>query len=131
YGQWYLPVALNVPGVDAEYNQLGAMNRFRQIMTDNASAAFPNGGDSSAPNPTIKTLDLAEGRGWRGSMTGGSVVLDIAGDWQLTDRFSLTKGDADTIGLVPRGGAVQVGALLADPTVDPEAVVIGPITGAV
>jgi outer membrane receptor protein involved in Fe transport len=131
YGQWYLPVALNVPGVDAGYNQLGAMNRQRQIMTDNASAAFPNGGDSAHPNPTIKTLDLAEGRGWRGGMTGGSVVLDIADDWQLTDRFGFTKGDADTIGLVPRGGAIQVSALLADPTVDPEAVVIGPITGAV
>jgi outer membrane receptor protein involved in Fe transport len=131
YGQWYLPVALNVPGVDAGYNQLGAMNRQHQIMTDNASAAFPNGGDSAHPNPTIKTLDLAEGRGWRGGMTGGSVVLDITDDWQLTDRFSLTKGDADTVGLVPDGGAVQVGALLADPAADPRAVVVGPITGAV
>jgi outer membrane receptor protein involved in Fe transport len=130
YGQWYLPVALNVPGVDAGYNQLGAMNRQRQIMTDNASAAFPNGGDSAHPNPTIKTLDLAEGRGWRGGMTGGSVVLDIADDWQLTDRFSFTSGDADTLGLVPDGGAVQVGALLADSAVDSRAVVVGPITGA-
>lgn len=131
YGQWYLPVALNVPGVDAGYNQLGAMNRQRQIMTNNASAAFPNGGDSAHPNPTIKTLDLAEGRGWKGGMTGGSVVLDITDDWQLTDRFSFTKGDADTVGLVPDGGAVQVGALLANPLADPRAVVVGPITGAV
>lgn len=140
YGQWYLPVALNVPGVDASYNQLGAMNRQRQIMTDNASQEdfdgdgdpdFPNGGFSGHPNPTIKTLDLAEGRGWRGSMTGGSVVLDITDDWTLTDRFSFTSGDADTIGLVPDGGAVQVGALLADPAVDTRAVVVGPITGAV
>ena len=65
------------------------------------------------------------------AMTGGSVVLDVADDWQLTDRFGFTTGDADTIGLVPDGGAVQVGALLADPAVDPRAVVIGPITGAV
>ena len=130
YGQWYLPVALNVPGVDAGYNQLGAMNRQRQIMTNNASATFPNGGDSAHPNPTIKTLDLAEGRGWKGGMTGGSVVLDIADDWELTDRFSFTGGDADTIGLVPDGGAVQVSALLADPAADSRAVVVGPITGA-
>jgi iron complex outermembrane recepter protein len=130
YGQWYLPVALNVPGVDAGYNQLGALNRQRQIITNNASAAFPNGGDPNAPNPTIKTLDLDEGRGWRGSVTGGSVSLEIADDWQLTDRFGFTSGDADTVGLVPDGGAVQVGALLANPTVDPRAVVIGPITGA-
>ena len=129
YGQWYLPVALNVPGVDAGYNQLGTMNRQRQIITNNASAAFPNGGDPNAPNPTIKTLDLDEGRGWRGSITGGSVNLEIAEGWELTDRFGFTSGDADTIGLVPRGGAVQVGALLANPAVDPQAVVIGPITG--
>jgi outer membrane receptor protein involved in Fe transport len=138
YGQWYLPVALNVPGVDPGYNQLGALNRRHEIITDNAfsdddpnTTDFPFGGDPAAVNPTIKTLDLAEGRGWRGGMTGGSVVLDITDDWQLTDRFSYTKGDADTIGLVPDGGAVQVAALLADPTVDTRAVVTGPITGAV
>src|SRR5690606_35556957 len=132
YGQWYLPVALNVPGVDAGYNQLGAMNRQRQIITDNASDPdFSTGGDPNHPNPTVKTLDLAEGRGWRGSMTGGSVVLDITDDWQLTDRFSYTSGDADTVGLVPDGGAVQVGALLSNPAADPRAVVTGPITGAV
>lgn len=130
-GQWYLPVALNVPGVDAGYNQLGALNRRQRIMTDNAGAGFPNGGDAAAPGPTIKTLDLDEGRGWRGSMTGGSVVLDIADSWTLTDRFSFTSGDADTVGLVPDGGAVQVGALLTNPAIDPRAVVIGPITGAV
>jgi outer membrane receptor protein involved in Fe transport len=133
YGQWYLPVALNVPGVDAEYNQLGAMNRQRQIIMDNASdtAGVGNGGDPNHPNPTSKTLDLAEGRGWRGGMTGGSVVLDITDDWQLTDRFSFTRGDADTVGLVPDGGAVQVGSLLASPAADARAVVTGPITGAV
>jgi outer membrane receptor protein involved in Fe transport len=132
YGQWYLPVALNVPGVDAGYNQLGAMNRQRQIITDNASDPnFGTGGDPNHPNPIIKTLDLAEGRGWKGGMTGGSVVLDVTDDWQLTDRFSFTSGDADTVGLVPDGGAVQVGALLADPSVDTRAVVTGPITGSV
>ena len=131
YGQWYLPVALNVPGVDAGYNQLGSLNRRHEIITDNPGPGFANGGDPDAVNPTIKTLDLDEGRGWRGSMTGGSVVLEISENWTLTDRFSFTQGDADTIGLVPDGGAVQVGALLADPTVDPRAVVVGPITGAV
>ena len=55
----------------------------------------------------------------------------ISDAWTLTDRFSLTTGDANTTGLVPDGGAVQVGALLADPAVDPRAVVTGPITGAV
>ena len=142
YGQWYLPVALNVPGVDASYNQLGSRNRVQEIITENSSDTFdgpdpdtnpdfPNGGDPNAVNPLVKTLDLDDGRGWKGSVTGGSVVLDITDSLTLTDRFSLTTGDANTTGLVPDGGAVQVGALLANPTVDPRAVVTGPITGAV
>ncbi|HZD52520.1 MAG TPA: TonB-dependent receptor, partial [Woeseiaceae bacterium] len=131
-GQWYLPVALNVPGIDAEYSQLGPRDRQREILLDNASSPdFGGGGDPAAPDPERRTIDLGEGRGWVGSMTGGSVVLDITNDWQLTDRFGLTKGDADTLGLVPDGGAVQVGALLADPSADDRAVVTGPITGAV
>lgn len=130
-GQWYLPVALNVPGVDSKYNQLGAMNRLQQIITTNATAAFPNGGDPAAAHPTIKTLDMDEGRGWIGSMTGGSVTLDLGDQWQLADRFGFTRGHADTVGLVPDGGAVRVGALLANPAADPRAVVNGPIRGAV
>jgi outer membrane receptor protein involved in Fe transport len=131
YGQWYLPVALNVPGIDAGYNQLGSRNRVQRIVTENSGPGFANGGDPAAVNPTVKDLDLSDGRGWKGSITGGSVVLDIADALTLTDRFSFTTGDANTTGLVPDGGAVQVGALLADPAVDPRAVVIGPITGAV
>ena len=117
HGQWYLPVALNVPGVDAEYNQLGALNRQRQIRY--------------GPDNAAKLVDQADGRGFDGSMTGGSIVLDIGGDWTMTDRFSYTTGNADTVGLVPDGGAVRVGDLLADPSLDPIAVVTGPITGAV
>jgi hypothetical protein len=116
-GQWYLPVALNVPGVDAGYNQLGAMNRQRQIR-------FGAGNEA-------KLIDQSDGRGFDGSMTGGSIVIDIGNDWSMTDRFGFTSGNADTLGLVPDGGAVNVGDLLADPSLDPLAVVTGPITGAV
>lgn len=117
HGTWYLPVALNVPGVDNEYNQIGTLNRQRQVLF----------GDDNDP----KTLDLGKGRGWDGSMSGGSIVFDINDSWELTDRFSLTKGNADTYGLVPDGGAVQLGALRADPTLDPMAVITGPINGSV
>lgn len=117
HGQWYLPVALNVPGVDASYNQLGALNRQRQIRY---------GVDNQA-----KLLDQADGRGFDGSMTGGSIVIDVGNNWTMTDRFSYTSGNADTVGLVPDGGAVNVGDLLADPSLDALAVVTGPITGAV
>ncbi len=117
YGQWYLPVPLNVPGVDAEFSQLGTLNRQRAIQF--------------GPDGEQKTVNLGEGRGWDGSMTGGSIVIEIADDWELTERFSYTSGDADTLGLVAQGGAVNVGDLLADPTLDPAAVVTGPLTGAV
>ena len=124
-GTWYLPVALNVPGVDASYNQIGTLNRQREIKFAN------DFGDAAFPNPGIRTVNLGDGRGWTGSVTGGSVTLEVTDDWQLVNRFSYTSGDADTLGLVPDGGAVQISALLADPTVDTLAVVTGPITGSV
>lgn len=125
HGTWYLPVALNVPGVDNEYNQIGTLNRQRRILFAN------DNGDPNFQNPGAKTLDLGEGRGWDGSMTGGSFKADFADGWQLVERFSFTDGDADTTGLVPDGGAVQIGALRADPTIDALAVINGPITGSV
>ena len=124
-GTWYLPVALNVPGIDNGSNQIGSMNRQRGIMYAN------NFGDPAFPNPSQHTADLGEGRGFDGSMTGGSIVIDLTDEWTLTDRFGFTSGDADTLGLVPNGGAVMVGDLLADPNVDPGAVVTGPIMGLV
>ncbi|MFQ5527077.1 MAG: TonB-dependent receptor [Thermoanaerobaculia bacterium] len=124
-GTWYLPVALNVPGVDNQYNQIGALNRQRRILFAN------NFGDPSFDNPGAKTVDLGEGRGWDGGLTGGSIAFDIADDWELVNRFSYMSGDANTLGLVPNGGALQIGALRADPTLDPAAVITGPITGSV
>jgi len=125
HGQWYLPVALNVPGIDAGYSQLGPLNRQRQILFANDS------GDPAFVNPGQKTVNLGDGRGWNGSMTGGSIALDVTDQWELTNRFGYTSGDADTLGLVPQGGAVQIGALRADPTLDPAAVIVGPIEGSV
>lgn len=125
HGTWYLPAALNVPGIDGEYTQVGTLNRQREILYAN------DGGDPAFPAPERKTLDLGEGRGWDGGISGGTITFDITDDWVLTDRFNFTRGDADTLGLVPEGGAVQISDLLADPTVDPNAVVIGPLTGRV
>ncbi len=116
-GTWYLPVALSVPGVDSEYNQIGTMNRQLRVTV--------------GPNAEPRTLDLGEGRGWDGSVTGAVVVLDVTDNWQLTNRASYTSGNADTLGLVPQSSPVQISALLADPTLDPAAVIIGPIEGSV
>lgn len=125
-GTWYLPVALNVPGVDATYNQIGVLNRRRRILTGNN-----NNDPMLAGTATQRNLDLGEGRGWDGSMSGGSVTYTPGWGWTLTDRFGFTKGDADTVGLVPDGGAVRISDLLADPEADSRAVITGPITGSV
>lgn len=117
FGTWYLPGPLNVPGVDNDYNQLGTLNRQRQIRV--------------GPNNEPRNIDLGEGRGWDGSVTGAVVVLDITDNWQLTNRASFTAGNADTLGLVSRGAAVNVGDLLANPALDLEAVIVGPIEGSV
>jgi outer membrane receptor protein involved in Fe transport len=109
HGTWYLPVALNVPGVDNSYNQIGTLNRQRQIQF--------------GPNGETKTVNLGDGRGWDGSVSGGSVNFEIADSWELKDRFGYTSGAADTLGLVPDGGAVQISALRADPTLDSLAVI--------
>lgn len=116
-GTWYLPVALSVPGVGNEYNQIGTMNRQRQVTV--------------GPNAEPRTLDLGEARGWDGSVTGAVVVLDITDNWQLTNRASYTSGNADTLGLVPQSSPVQISVLLADPMPAPEEVITGPILGSV
>lgn len=113
HGTWYLPQALNVPGIDASYTQVGTLNRQRQIIY------------GTTADPQTKTIDLGKGRGWDGSISGGSIRLDMSNDWELVDRFNFTSGDADTYGLVPNGGAVQASAfVLANP-----GQVTGPLTG--
>ncbi len=112
HGTWYLPAALNVPGIDASYTQVGTLNRQRQIMFGTAS-------------PETKTIDLGKGRGWDGSISGGSIRLNMANDWELVDRFNFTSGNADTYGLVPNGGAMLASDfVLANP-----GQVTGPLIG--
>lgn len=118
HGTWYLPGALNTPEADdTEYTQVGTLNRKGTIRV--------------GPNAEARSVDLGEGRGWDGSVTGLNFDLEINEHWSLSDSLNYTAGDADTLGLVPEGGAVNVGALLADPAADPAAVVTGPLTGAI
>ncbi|MEC7692537.1 MAG: TonB-dependent receptor [Pseudomonadota bacterium] len=99
HGIWYLPSALNAQGVDNSYVQLGTLNRQSQIQV---------GADGEVMN-----VDLGKGRGWKGSVTGGNLQLDLGNGWTLADKFGYTKGDANTYGLVPEGGAVKL-ATVAD-----------------
>lgn len=116
-GTWYLPAALGVPGVDAEYTQVGTLNRQQQIRV--------------GPNSEARTIDIGEGRGWDGSITGAVVTLDVTDNWQLTNRASYTSGNADTLGLVPQSSPVQISVLRDNPAEDPSAVIVGDILGAV
>ncbi|MEW9798487.1 TonB-dependent receptor [Alteromonas sp. CYL-A6] len=97
HGTWYLPTPLNVEGVDANFTQIGPLNR-------QASIAY-------GPDGTTESFDFGNGRGWDGHVSGGSLKLDLADDWKLIDRFNLTKGEANTFGLVPEGAATTVGAV--------------------
>ena len=117
HGVWFLPVALNARGVDNEYTQIGRANR-------RASLQF-------GPSGQQRFVDLEDGRGWDGSISGLNINWEINDLWTLNNNLNYTQGDADTVGLVPQGGAVMVGALLANPAVDPGAAVTGPITGRV
>lgn len=108
HGTWYLPVALDVDGVptglDAEYTQVGPRNRHVMV---------PISGPDGTGGSTVRweEYDMGQGRGWDGSVTGGAIELDLGNDWTFIDRFSLTKGAADTFGFVPQDSAVTLGSL--------------------
>ena len=81
--------------------QQGTLNRKRQIRFGPADA------------PRDQEVDLADGRGWDGGVTGFGFNFDISDVFALSNSFNFTRGDADTVGFVPAGGAVNVGALRA------------------
>lgn len=88
HGAWYLPTPL-VDGVDNTYTQLGTLNRQATIQY--------------GPDGESKAFDFGRGRGWDGSVSGGSIELDLGSGWSFVDRFAYTSGDANTLGLVPNG----------------------------
>jgi len=94
HGVWYLPAPLNVDTVDNEYTQIGTNNRHATIHY----------GDDY----TSETIDFGKGRGWNGSVSGGSIDLSLNNNWDLVNRFIYTKGDADTYGLVPNGDVIAL-----------------------
>jgi len=94
HGVWYLPTPLNVAGVDNTYTQIGPNNRQGTIQF--------------GPDGESRSVDFGDGRGWKGSVSGGTVDLDLNNDWKLLYRFNYTQGDANTLGLVPEAGAVAL-----------------------
>ncbi|MDR6847820.1 outer membrane receptor for ferrienterochelin and colicin [Sphingomonas sp. BE270] len=104
HGEWFLPFAANVPGLDlGRYNQLNQYTRYATIISPGA-----------AGSGATERVDLAQGRGWKGVVTGASLDYDFGGGLSVTDRFGFTSGTLRTAGLVPAGaGAVTVATALA------------------
>lgn len=88
-GVWYVPVPLNVPGIDSSYTQISSANRSTVV---------------EGPFGEKLLADYGDGRGFDGFIAGGSLVNEFADGWRFTDRLSFLTGDADTYGLVARGG---------------------------
>jgi iron complex outermembrane receptor protein len=105
HGTWYTPSPL-IDGVDNSFVHLGTLNRQATI----------NYGPED--NSTSESFDFGEGRGWDGSVSGGSINLDLGGGWSFVDRFGFTKGEADTLGLVTNGDPKNIGDLTTESTFD-------------
>lgn len=96
HGTWYLPVPLRVPGIDSSFVQVSSANRKTVV---------------EGPYGQPLSADYGDGRGFDGFLAGGSLELDLGGDWSLSERMNFLKGDADTYGLSPRGGPRTIGQL--------------------
>jgi len=94
HGVWYLPTPLNVAGVGPEYTQIGINNRQATI--------------TYGANNEEDGFDFGNGRGWKGNVSGGNFSVDLGNNWSLIDRFSYTKGAANTYGFVPNGSATTL-----------------------
>ncbi|PHZ86395.1 TonB-dependent siderophore receptor [Paremcibacter congregatus] len=99
HGQWYLPMALNSGSDLGTFSQLGNATRFRTLQVN--------------ANGDTKDFDFGDGRGWDGSVSGVNANFDLGNGFEVRDNMSYTKGDADTLGFVPDGSPVTVGALKA------------------
>jgi outer membrane receptor protein involved in Fe transport len=105
HGQWLLPMFSRSGNNLGTFSQLGDFTRVAAIRT----------GVDSGGNATYQTFDFANGRGWDGSVSGLSGEFNVSDNSVLRDNFALTRGNADTYGFVPDGGAVQVSTLTGTP----------------
>lgn len=106
---WHVPFNLNGGFDPGTFIQLGNDTRFREITVNAA-------GDT-------ETFDFADGRGFDGTVAGGSAEIDLGNGFTLRDKFTYTKASVDTLGFVAAGAAVQAGALTSGAT----PIVTGPV----
>ena len=97
HGEWFLPFAATVPGLNqGTYNQLNNYNRYATIITP-----------GSAGSGATENVDLADGRGWKGVIAGGSLSYELGGGFDFVDHFGVTQGVLQTVGLVPAGAGAE------------------------
>jgi outer membrane receptor protein involved in Fe transport len=97
-GQWVLPMALNTGNDLGTFAQLGNATRFRELQINDE-------GDT-------RIFDFANGRGWKGSISGINASFDLGDGWTVRDNLSYTSGEANTFGFVPNGSPVRVSTFL-------------------
>ncbi len=99
HGEWYVPFATGVPGINlGTYNPLNNYTRYDTIETATGAS---------------KSVDLGDGRGWKGVIGGGNLTYDLGDGFNFRDTFGITEGDLNTYALVGAGNAVTVGQVLA------------------
>jgi iron complex outermembrane receptor protein len=69
HSAWYLPTPL-VSGVDNRYTQPGTLDRQATIQY--------------GPDGASEQVDIGKGRGWDGSISGGSLNLEFADGWRFS-----------------------------------------------
>ncbi|MGA8264781.1 MAG: TonB-dependent receptor, partial [Ignavibacteriaceae bacterium] len=94
HGQWILPMALGSGNDQGTFAQLGNATRYRSIRINSA-------GDSTE-------YDFADGRGWKGLVSGLNFNYELGAGWTVRDNLSYTNGDANTLGFVPGGSPTAV-----------------------
>ena len=106
HGEWFLPFATQVPGLDVgTWNQMNNYTRYATIIVP-----------GSAGSGATEKFDLGSGRGWKGTVAGGSYSNDFGNGITFVDHFGVTDGTLQTTGLVPQGaGAITVATALATP----------------
>ncbi|MFZ0391543.1 MAG: TonB-dependent receptor [Calditrichia bacterium] len=115
YGQWVLPMALNTGNDLGTFSPLGNANRFRTLQINGAGDA--------------RIFDFANGRGWKGMVSGINANLDLGDGWMVRDNLTYTAGDANTYGFVPEGGPVRVSAIKSTLNLDTVRTMQGNILG--
>jgi outer membrane receptor protein involved in Fe transport len=99
HGQWILPMALGTGNDEGTFSPLGNATRYRTLQI-NAQ------GDSA-------NFDFANGRGWKGIVSGLNFDYELGGGWTVRDNLSYTSGMANTLGFVPNGSPMKVSDLAA------------------